>query len=157
MTINASVPDCSNGIQKNIVITVNPTSTPSVENGVVCKQGVITLKATGAMQNGSYRWYESQAATEAIAGQQTETLITPLLTTSKTYYVSIVNSSGCEGAQTPVTATVIQYNDVAITEVAGVLTSNYSQGNQWYLNGKVIAGATSQPFVPKLQDFIKSK
>lgn len=117
----------------------------SVTDGVSCNPGQVTLKATGAPANGFYRWYDAENATEALAETGDGTLITPVLDKTKTYYVSAVNSLGCEGDRMQVRATVENFTDAEISETTyGVLTSNYTSGNKWYFNNELIPGANGQ-------------
>lgn len=60
------------------------------------------------------------------------------------FYNMHVQSLGCASAGR-VAATVIK---PAITLNGTVLASNFAQGNQWYLNGTIIAGATGQNYTP---------
>jgi hypothetical protein len=74
-------------------------------------------------------------ASEPIAGATGNSLQTPVLDKSKTYYVSAVNSFGCEGERKVVKAEVVKYEEVVISEVeTGILSSSYVSGNVWYLN-----------------------
>ncbi len=117
----------------------------SVTDGVSCQTGQTTLKAIGAPSNGAYRWYDSENSTEPISETVTGEYVTPVLDKTKTYYVTAVNASGCEGNKTMVKAVVEQFDNVEITETSyGVLTSNHTAGNTWYFNNVLIAGATGQ-------------
>ena len=117
----------------------------SVTDGVSCQAGQATLKAIGAPSNGTYKWYESADAVQAILETNSGEFITPILDKTKTYYVSAVNASGCEGNRTEIKAVVEQFDNVEITETSyGVLTSNHASGNQWYFNNVLMAGATGQ-------------
>lgn len=117
----------------------------SVTDGVSCQAGQATLKAIGAPSNGTYKWYESADAVQAILETNTGEFVTPILDKTKTYYVSAVNASGCEGNRTEIKAVVEQFDNVEITETSyGVLTSNHASGNQWYFNNVLMAGATGQ-------------
>ena len=59
--------------------------------------GSVTLVSSGAPENATYNWYEDLTAQTPIEGQHSATFETPSLKKSKTYFVSIVNSLGCEG------------------------------------------------------------
>ncbi|MBY0435974.1 MAG: T9SS type A sorting domain-containing protein, partial [Cyclobacteriaceae bacterium] len=113
-----------------------------------CGSGSVTLTAAGAA-NGNYRWYEQSSGGSAIAGATAGQFATPSLIKTKTYYVASVNSSGCEVARVPVVATVNTVDQVTITTVGQSLQSNYDAGNQWYLNGQIIPGATGKLYEPK--------
>jgi hypothetical protein len=103
------------------------------------------LSASGGAE-GNYKWYESEADKEAIANATGSTFTTSDLSKTKTYYVSAVNSLGCEGGRQPVEARINYMDAVTITVdvSANKLTSSYETGNQWYLNGVLIPGATNK-------------
>ena len=86
----------------------------SVSAGQHCGQGNVTLSATGAPLDGSYRWYETAAGATAISGATQATFGTPVISESKIYFVSAVNGSGCESAQRlAVEAKITSINEVA--------------------------------------------
>jgi hypothetical protein len=117
----------------------------SVTDGLSCQPGSVTLKASGAPAEGMYRWYDSVEATTPVKETAENQVTTPVLNKSQTYYVSIVNSIGCEGARKEVKAEVVTYDNVEVTAPQyGVLTSSYAAGNTWYYNDELIAGATGQ-------------
>jgi hypothetical protein len=80
------------------VVVDNIYKIQSVTEGSACQSGSVLLSASGAPSTGSYHWYES-LANEPIVGETGSTLQTPVLDKSKTYYVSAVNSFGCEGKE----------------------------------------------------------
>jgi 3'-phosphoadenosine 5'-phosphosulfate sulfotransferase (PAPS reductase)/FAD synthetase len=90
----------------NFTITNAPNaptvSAPDPDCSPVAHPVTLTASSTGAT---SYRWY-----TTATGGTGTEVTTTTYnaqgVLGSVTYYVSAVNSAGCESARTPVTATV---------------------------------------------------
>ncbi|HEY9044961.1 MAG TPA: T9SS type A sorting domain-containing protein, partial [Ohtaekwangia sp.] len=136
---------CSPDVVKTIVLNVAARAEiASVTNGKQCTQGQVTLQATGAPDNGSYRWYESGTATAAIGSAQGASYTTPALTQSKTYYVSAVSALGCEGTRKPVVAEIVTLEEAVIMENGDSLISNYATGNQWYFNNAIIANATTQ-------------
>ncbi len=84
---------------------VNPTPTaPGTTGATTCKNGTATLQASGA-SDGEYRWYTLPTGGTAIANEFKSSFITPSLTATTTYYVSI-SKSGCESSRTAVVATV---------------------------------------------------
>lgn len=58
------------------------------------------------------------------------------------YDMKVKNGSGCAGT----TRVAVPLNTANITQSGTVLTSSSATNNQWYLNGKIIAGATSQQY-----------
>jgi hypothetical protein len=151
VSIKGNFPYCDQVIIGEPYTLVSDAITNPVarESEVVCNTGSATLSVSGAPEGGSYRWYTGETSSEFIPNQFGDTYTTPPLTASTTYFVSIVNSAGCEGIHVPVTATVRSVEQVAITINATTLTSSYDTGNQWYMNGEVIAGATSKTFKPQ--------
>jgi len=87
---------------KATILTV-PTA-PSITAGSSCGPGTVTLQAAGGT-NGQYRWYDVATGGTALTGETNSSFITPALTSTTTYYVSINNGS-CESARTAVTASV---------------------------------------------------
>lgn len=79
--------------------------------------------------------------------------------TDTTYYKSLyyyfysmkVKSAGCPAAARQ----AVQVVRPAITQSGTTLSSNFTNGNQWYLNGSIINGAVSQGYVPKVSGTYK--
>jgi hypothetical protein len=118
-------------------------STITVQDNARCGMGSVTLKAEGAPE-GNYKWYESLTGGVAIQGANSSTFNTPSLDKTKTYYVASVNSVGCEVSRQPIVATVTKLDPVVITYDGKFLQSNYNSGNQWFLDGIPIPGATDK-------------
>lgn len=122
----------------------------SATNASRCLEGIVDLEAQGAPLDGLYNWYEAEDSATPIAGQHGNIFTTPSLVKTSSYFVSVVNSLGCEGTRTPVVAEVKHYDDVTISENSpGSLTSSYDEGNQWYFNDTPIEGATGQSYSPE--------
>jgi hypothetical protein len=112
-------------------------------SATVCNNGQTTLAATGAPANAIYHWYESEDTEQAVYTGASFT--TPILYASTTYFVTAVNSLGCEGPRFAVDV-IHQFIEEASIEVysRNKLTSNYSSGNQWYFEGEPIPGGKTQ-------------
>jgi hypothetical protein len=145
--IRATSAHCNTVVEKNVLINVEPIITPVTTSTINCGEGSLTLKAFGA-PDGSYHWYEEQTSEYAIESQHAGIFQTPILKKSKTYYVSAVNALGCESQRIPVNATITYLDPVAIAHTNRLLISSYSDGNQWYLNGEKLEGATQQSIQP---------
>lgn len=85
----------------------------------------------------------------SIAGN---TAVSPTNANDTTYYKAFyyyfydlhVKSMGCpSAARLPVTV-----NKPVITQTGDVLASNFTEGNQWFLNGVVVVGATGNTYTP---------
>jgi hypothetical protein len=136
----------SNGNQSSpsnaIVVTVNPSPpTPTISAGsatTFCAGGSVTLTSNASSGN---QWYKDGVA---ISGQTNTTLN---VTTSGSY-TAIVTAGGCQSAAS--NSIVVTVNLIppipTITAVGNILQSSASSGNQWYFNGSIISGATSQQY-----------
>ncbi len=146
VTVRAQSGVCAGSILQTtpVIAKVKRGEIKSVENGNVCQQGSVTLRASGAEADGWYHWYEGIDAVAPIADQQSAEFVTPGLMKSKTYYVSVVNALGCEGQRKPAVATVSYPEDeVTLMSEGFTLTSSAPEGNQWFLNGELLADQTS--------------
>jgi hypothetical protein len=111
----------------------------------ICGKGELTLQASGAPANGSYRWYESEQGGSAIQGAVNARFTTPMLENSKTYYVTAVTSLGCESnVRVPVVATVDALPAVSIAVDGMDLSVNPGNNSiQWFKDGVALEGETS--------------
>ncbi|MBI3219418.1 MAG: VCBS repeat-containing protein [Bacteroidetes bacterium] len=109
---------------------INPIpAAPGTTGATTCKNGTVTLQASGA-NDGEYLWYTLPTGGTAITDEFNSTFLTPSLTATTTYYVSI-SKSGCEGPRTPVLATVtstvcgpVFTPQKLVTQVEGKITIN---------------------------------
>jgi len=86
------------------IVTLNLTFRPfavetniNVSNISACYGQTATLTATSSIANPVFRWYTSQTATTALSAGAT--LVTGMLTTNTTYYVSVSGTNVCENEQ----------------------------------------------------------
>lgn len=146
VTVRAQAGVCAGSVLTSmpVITKVKRGEIKSVQDGNVCGQGSVTLRASGADTGGWYQWYESSDAAQPITGQQGDEFLTPSLIKSRTYYVAVVNALGCEGERKPVAA-VVSYpeDEVSLTSEGFILTSSAAEGNQWYLNGELLEEQTS--------------
>jgi hypothetical protein len=98
------------GETEDYTITVGCLTTPSAPTatgGSRCGSGSVVLTASGAPTGSSYRWYTVATGGTSIAGATAATYTTPTISATTVYYVSAVNSTGCESTtRTSVTATI---------------------------------------------------
>ena len=118
-----------------IVITVNPLSDANLmANGFTsfCMGDSVQLSVDVAS---SYQW------------STTETTQQIFVSTTGSYFVTITDANGCESPVDSITVTVFSLPATPIISVNGsVLTSSSGSGNQWYLDGNLISGATGQNY-----------
>jgi gliding motility-associated-like protein len=90
-------------VRTPVVATVGITPSPPLTNGgSTCVPASLTLSATGGT-NGQYRWYTTPSGGVPISGAINGTFVTPVISTTTTYYVSIVNGT-CESPRVPAIA-----------------------------------------------------
>jgi hypothetical protein len=142
-----TVGGCSNFLFAGAINVSNKPIPSTIAQDVArCGPGQVTLTATGAPTDGAYKWYSSLSATTAIEGNSSNSFQTSVLDVSRSYYVSALNSLGCEGTRLKVDAVIKTEPKPVITQNGFVLTSSIATDNQWLKNGKAINGATSSSF-----------
>lgn len=121
---------------------------PVVSSAMICAGSPAVLKAsqgsTFASTNGTaYKWYTvATGGTPVFTGT---TFTTPFLNANATYYVESFVSGNASSARTAVTVTVTAAPvQPTITQNGGTLVSSATTGNQWYRNGVLLTGGTSQ-------------
>ncbi|QLH34131.1 MAG: gliding motility-associated C-terminal domain-containing protein [Cyclobacteriaceae bacterium] len=116
-----------------LVATINPLpGAPTTTGAESCPAASVTLTASGGTA-GQYRWYTVASGGTALAGETNSTFVTPVLTTTTSYYVSI-NNGTCESNRTEVVATIavpgcdnvppVIVTEPIITQVEGIVTIN---------------------------------
>ena len=151
MSINNGTCESS---KTSVTATINnPPAAPAATGNSACGSSAITLNASGGT-TGQYRWYTSGGV--LIAGQTNTSYLTPVVTTTTTYSVSI-NNGTCESSKTSVTATI--NTPPAAPAATGnsacgssAVTLNASGGTagqyRWYTSGGVlIAGQTNSSYL----------
>jgi gliding motility-associated-like protein len=151
-----AVSSCSYTATTTLQVASVPSS-PFVAGAAGCQGTSVVLTASGATATDSYQWYTSSTGNTTIAGETLGNYSTPSLTSSVTYFVSILNSV-CESVRTPVIATI---NPVVVAPTTisaercdtGIVTlsaSGSANGNyRWYTSSSplsVIAGEVNNTF-----------
>lgn len=112
-----------------------------------CGPGTLTLTTTGCTTT---RWYD--AADEGNQVGTGNSFITPVLTESKTYYVTCLNAQGCQGNRTPVYATVKPFPVITdVSPLAGIVDFDLIT-----ITGAGFSGLDSVWFSPGKKGFITS-
>jgi hypothetical protein len=135
---------CLSSFSNEILITTSPISIPVITTAVTsfCSGDSITLTANNVAGN-SYQWNVNE---EQVPGATSSTMTTK---NGGNFSVSVTNSKGCS-AQSQTTA-IAKYPaplKPTVTQIGNTLKSSTGNGNQWYKDGVVITGATSQTFAP---------
>jgi hypothetical protein len=130
-----------------IIVVPQPVVTPGGPT-TFCQGGSVTLTSSSATGN---QWYLNG---NPIGGETNQSYIA----TASGNYTVVVTQSGCDSA--PSSATTVTVNPIPATPTISVggpttfcqggsvtLTSSSASGNQWYLNGNPIGGATNQSYI----------
>lgn len=145
-SLTVTVGGCSSAAG-SVTVTVNPSpSAPGAStNSPVCSGNTIQLNAS-TVANATYAWTGPNGFTSTT---QNPTITGSTTANTGSYSVVAIGTNGC--SSTASSASVIVNATPAtptITQNGGVLTSSSSSGNQWYLNGSPISGATGQNYTP---------
>jgi hypothetical protein len=151
-TVTVTALGCTSAASAITTVTVNPIpATPTIGAGgptTFCAGGSVTLTSSSATGN---QWYVGGIA---IGGATNQTYHA----TASGNYTVIVTTLGCPSA--PSVATPVTVNPIPATPTIGAggpttfcaggsvtLTSSSATGNQWYLGGIAIGGATSPTYM----------
>jgi hypothetical protein len=143
---------CASAPSTGTAVTVNPIpSTPTITPGgstTFCAGNSVTLTSSNANGN---QWYLNG---NPIGGATNQAYVA----TATGNYTDVVTTSGCASAPSAGTAVTVNPIPVAPTVTPGgpttfcdngsvTLTSSSASGNQWYLNGNPIGGATNPDYI----------
>lgn len=128
-----NVSGCESGQRQAVEAKINTVhEVTAVTAAQSCGEGSVTLSASGAPKGGSYRWYEALTGGTAIPAANEAAFTTPVLSGSKTYFVSVVNSSGCESAnRLPVEAKIVNASKPEVVVTGNVLSVSQDAVVQW--------------------------
>jgi PKD repeat protein len=131
---NYTITGTSSGCSKTNTtsVAVNPTPALTVNASTICAGASTNLTASGAT---TYSW-NTGATTNSIS-------VSPA---SSTNYTITGTSLGCSKTNTTSVTVNATPSSPTITSSGNTLTSSATTGNQWYLNGVLISGATNQTY-----------
>ena len=142
---------CGNGLSSSMPVIVNtlPLAAGTITGAATICQGSTGVSYSIAAINGAtgYNWTVPAGAT-IISGANTNNITVDysLSATSGNVSVSGVNACGTGNPATSAITVNIKPATPVITQNVNILTSSEPTGNQWYRNGIIIAGATSQTY-----------
>lgn len=114
---------CSRAVVK---VEVGCSSTLTAPDVFHCGPGKVKLAAQGGTTTGTYRWYTSAEDNAPIAGETDSHFVTPLLSTTTTFYVAFHDGS-CESVRTPVRAVIEELPTVYAGEDAVIFPGEQVQ------------------------------
>ncbi len=129
---------CGNGtVSANYAITVNSLPTaPTTTSASICSGSSATLAASGAILGQSYNWYTVPSGGSSV--NTTNSYNTPAIIATTNYWVSIVNSNGCESTRTIVTANIYANN-----RWTGSTSTNWNTAGNWCIGVPTIGVANT--------------
>src|SRR6185503_4037990 len=141
-TVTGFIGSCSRNLSVTVTVNAIPSAPTITASGVTsfCTGGSVTLTSSAATNN---QWYKDGVA---IAGSTNQTYIASA-SGSYTVKVTTNNCVSNSSAATVVTVNAIPAQPI-ITQVGNSLQSSAANGNQWFLNGSGIIGATSATYTP---------
>jgi hypothetical protein len=143
---------CPSAPSASTAVTVNPIpATPTVTPGgptTFCAGGSVTLTSSSATGN---QWFDGLTP---LAGETNQNYVA---TTTSNYNV-VVTTNGCSSAASASTSVTVNPIPATPTITPGgpttfcaggsvTLTSSSATGNQWFLDGNPIGGATAQQHI----------
>jgi len=149
-SVTITVNSCPSAAGTTSVVVVSPSAVPAITTGgptTFCAGGSVLLTSSST---GGNQWYRDG---NPIAGATNQTYSA----TVSGGYTVIVSAPGCSSAASSITAVTVNpipatpaitpAGPLAICAGSNVtLTSSSASGNQWYLNGNPIGGATNNTF-----------
>ena len=148
-------------VWENVPISVTGTCTspaaPTASNISYCANATATALTATAPAGSTLLWY-----TAATGGTGSATAPTPLTTTAgiTKYYASATIGGFCESTtrtEISVTINAVPAKPTITKDVSGNLLSSATSGNQWYLSGVAISGATGTSYKPSADGIISVK
>lgn len=141
VTISGS--GCSASDSVDVTMGTPPAVTAGATPEALCAGGTVQLSASAiGPMNYTYSW---TSLPPGFTSNLQNPLVVPVVST---IYVAFASANGCSSSDSiAVTAYPIPVKPTIIL-VGDTLLSSASSGNQWYLDGSVIQGATQTYYVP---------
>jgi gliding motility-associated-like protein len=144
--VTETTPDGCTFTTNDYAVTINGSSAdPAVTNGSNCGTGTVNLSASGAtLGSMKYRWYDAATGGTMLKESTNNTdgnFTTPSISTTTSYYVSIINGT-CESGRVEVVATIFSGTPADPT-VAATPDTRCGAGNaDFTASGAAVSGET---------------
>lgn len=127
----------------NIYVNALPTGIVTASDTTTFCQGDSVVLTLNTSPTNTWEWYKDGALI-------TGSVDMPLTVTEQgSYNALITDIATCSNYSIPVSITILPAPATpTITESNGTLFSSSFNGNQWYLDGSIIPGATQRPYIP---------
>ncbi len=129
-----------------------PVGVPLV--GTIMRPDSVRNPATGqvGVQTYRYQWTARPAATAGLPATTNTAALTVLPTATTRYLLTAMPTLGFASSCADTTSVLVRVvpppGQPVVSQVGNALMSSYTSGNQWFLNGTAIAGATGQSYLP---------
>jgi hypothetical protein len=143
-------------ISNGILIKIKPDVVPEISisanpTGSICK-GYLAKFTTTIVNGGTTPGYQWQLNGANITGANSSSYASPNLSNGEVISCILTSSESCSNPKTASSNSITMVvNPIpavpTITVNGNTLTSSSNIGNQWYLNGNIINGATDQTYV----------
>jgi hypothetical protein len=136
-SVNA-ITECGTSPTENFIVTVRASPQPIIDaSGPIefCDGGFVNLSSNQNYY--TYSWSNGISGVSSISVDQTENIS-----------LSVTDQYGCLGTSPVVNVIENPIPTPTINYSSGVMSSNYSIGNQWMLNNQPILGANQETYSP---------
>lgn len=146
---NANACTASSSIAVTSAQNVTPTVSLSASKTIICpgETVILTATTTNGGTNPSFVWRVNGVVSPGVNQSAVQA---SNVTDGTQFTVELTSSAPCavpsQVTSSPITITISTPQIPTITATGNVLTSSVLSGNQWYLNGSLINGATSQTY-----------
>ncbi|PSR54076.1 hypothetical protein AHMF7605_11365 [Adhaeribacter arboris] len=143
---------CSSSLVRSLPVEASTPVRPTIATSPICGPGRVTFNAINVPPTSSLRWYTTATGATPIAGETGSTFVTPSLTSTTNYYVSVVTPEGCESSRVAIeaiinsapTANAGPNETICISTLGYILKGGVPAGGQWSGKG-VTAGGYFNP------------
>ncbi|MBV9986876.1 MAG: M36 family metallopeptidase [Chitinophagaceae bacterium] len=139
--IAANAAGCFSAVSTGILLTAaTPPATPTITAAGAtsfCNGSSVVLNASTAA---GYQWYKDATLINGAQGASYTAAA------AGNYTVQVSGANGCTAVSSGTTITVNTPSAPVISQRADTLFSSAATGNQWYLNGNALTGATGQAY-----------
>ena len=150
--VSASVGCADSAVDTVVIVALPDTRITKLTPDSVCGGDTVRVRAAGGLYN-VYEWEIVGLGTTPPQADSNYYQATPDnlgVTTIVAYKLIVTNVFGCKDSSALQTVTIVPPPTPFITSSGGVLSVGLYSSYQWYLNGAIIAGATTRMYMPTL-------
>lgn len=124
-----NVSGCSVVTSPAVTVQIYPIpAAPVPTNASVCNEGSMTISVSSNAGT-VFNWYAAAAGGTPIVAITGNSYTTPVIDESIQYFVSVIDTNGCESPRSPVTATVINPLNPPVDIISGLILHYKFDGN----------------------------